>query len=100
MSQRTEITQFIFGQPLRRRQATAESRCQSLGRQLDMCRSALLTERNRRAEIEKQDRELRQELEEVEANLVGFSKLGGVDAQPLRLSKLTLLYVAGRQAWT
>ena len=83
---------------LRRRQATAESRCQSLGRQLEICRSALMTERSTRAEIEKQDRELRQELDEIEANLVGFSKLGGVDPQPLRLSKLTLLYVGGRQA--
>ena len=83
---------------LRRRQATAESRCQSLGRQLDMCRSALLTERSTRAEIEKQDRELRQELDEIEANLVGFSKPGSADPKPLRLSKLTLLYVGGRQA--
>jgi hypothetical protein len=57
-----------------------------------------MTERSTRADIEKQDRELRQELDEIEANLVGFSKLGGVDPQPLRLSKLTLLYVGGRQA--
>src|SRR5712675_2515643 len=39
---------------LRRRQATAESRCQSLGRQLEICRSALMTERSTRADIEKQ----------------------------------------------
>jgi hypothetical protein len=83
---------------LKRRLARAETRCERLERQLEAYRSALIAERRARAEIEKQDRELRQELAEIEATLAGIGQSGSADPQLPRLSNLTLLYVGGRQA--
>jgi hypothetical protein len=83
---------------LKRRLATTESRCKRFERELAECRSALIAERNARAETEKQDRELRRELDEVEASLASIPEIGNSSEQPRRLSNLTLLYVGGRQA--
>jgi hypothetical protein len=83
---------------LKRRLATAESHCERLERQLAECRSALTAERDARAETEKQDKELRQELDEVEASLADIAEVNNAKPQPPRLSNLTLLYVGGRQA--
>lgn len=83
---------------LKRRLARAETRCERLERQLEAYRSTLIAERRARAEIEKQDRELRQELTEIEATLAGIAQSGSADPQLPRLSNLTLLYVGGRQA--
>ena len=83
---------------LKRRLATAEARSGRLERQLEACRSALIAERNGRAEIKEQDRVLRAELLEVEAMLSGMMEPESGDQQPPRLSNLTLLYVGGRQA--
>jgi hypothetical protein len=83
---------------LKRRLARVETRCERLERQLETHRSALIAERRARAEIEKQDRELRQELAEIEATLAGIGQSGSADPQLPRLSNLTLLYVGGRQA--
>jgi len=80
---------------LKRRLATAESRCERLERQLAECRSDLITERNACAKTNRENRELRQELEEIEANLAG---IGDTSEPPRRLPNLTLLYVGGRQA--
>jgi len=83
---------------LKRRLAAAESRCESLKDQLKACRSALAAERNARSEIEKKDRELRRELDEIEASLAHIAKAGSSDPETPCLSELTLLYVGGRQA--
>jgi hypothetical protein len=83
---------------LRRRLATAETRCERLERQLRSCRTALEAERITRIKIEKQDNELQQELAEVEATLAEIVEIGRTDPRPPRLSNLTLLYVGGRQA--
>jgi hypothetical protein len=57
-----------------------------------------MAERSIRAEIEKENEELRRELTEAEADLVGITETGNADSQPPRSSNLTLLYVGGRQA--
>ena len=83
---------------LKRRLATAESHCERLERELAECRSALAAERDARTETEKQDKELRQELDEVEASLADIAEVNNAKRQPPRLLNLTLLYVGGRQA--
>ena len=83
---------------LKRRLAAAESRNERLERQLQVCRATLAAERSDRAEIEKENKLLRAELEELEASFAGVAKLGERDLQPSILSNLTLLYVGGRQA--
>ena len=83
---------------LKRRLATAEGHCERLERQLAECRSVLTAERDARAETEKQDKELRRELDEVEASLVDIAEVNNAKRPPPRLSNLTLLYVGGRQA--
>jgi hypothetical protein len=83
---------------LKRRLATAETRCERLERQLQTCRTALEAERITRTEIEKQDNELREELAELEATLSEIARPDSADPQLPRLSNLTLLYVGGRQA--
>jgi Uncharacterized protein conserved in bacteria (DUF2325) len=83
---------------LRRRLATAETRCERLERQLRSCRTALEAERITRIKIEKQDNELQEELAEVEATLAEIVETDGARPEPPRLSNLTLLYVGGRQA--
>jgi hypothetical protein len=83
---------------LKRRLATAESRCERLERRLEECGSALTAERSARADAEKQARELRQELEQVEASLAAIAEGGGRTDEPVRLPNLTLLYVGGRPA--
>jgi len=55
-------------------------------------------ERDARAETEKQDKELRRELDEVEASLADIAEVNSAKKQPPHLSNLTLLYVGGRQA--
>jgi hypothetical protein len=82
---------------LRRRLATAETRCERLERQLRSCRTALEAERITRIKIEKQDNELQEELAEVEATLAEIVETDGAGPEPPRLSNLTLLYVGGRQ---
>jgi hypothetical protein len=82
---------------LRRRLATAETRCERLERQLRSCRTALEAERITRIKIEKQDNELQEELAEVEATLAEIVETDGARPEPPRLSNLTLLYVGGRQ---
>lgn len=83
---------------LKRRLDTAETRSERLERQLDACRSALITERSARAGIEKQNRDLREELAGIEATLAGIAEIGSTEPQPPRLLNLTLLYVGGRPA--
>jgi Uncharacterized protein conserved in bacteria (DUF2325) len=83
---------------LKRRLASAESRCKRLECELKECRSALQDERIAHAETEKQDAELRQELEEVEASLADLAEIKNARRPPPRLLNLTLLYVGGRQA--
>jgi Uncharacterized protein conserved in bacteria (DUF2325) len=87
-----------FVADLKRRLATVESHCERLEGELAECRSALAAERDARAETEKQDKELRQELDEVEASLADIAEVNNAKRQPPRLSNLTLLYVGGRQA--
>jgi hypothetical protein len=87
-----------FVADLKRRLATAESHYERLERELAECRSALTAERDARAETEKQDKELRHELDEVEASLADIAEVNNAKPQPPRLSNLTLLYVGGRQA--
>jgi hypothetical protein len=60
---------------LKRRLATAESRCERLECDLAECRSALIAERDARAETQKQDSELRQELKEVDASLADLAEI-------------------------
>jgi hypothetical protein len=80
---------------LERRLATAASRCERLEVKLEELRSVLFAECDARAESDRQNRKLRQEIEAIEANLAA----GGDTSEPQpRLSKLTLLYVGGRQA--
>jgi len=83
---------------LKRRLATAESRCKRFEREIAEYRSALIGERDARAETERQDNELRQELEEVEASLADIVGIDDGRQPPPRLSNLTVLYVGGRQA--
>jgi hypothetical protein len=83
---------------LKRRLATAEGHCERFERELAECRSALTAERDARAETEKQDKELRRELDEVEASLADIAEVDNAKRQPPRLSNLTLLYVGGRRA--
>jgi hypothetical protein len=83
---------------VKRRLATAESHCERLELELAECRSALTAERDARAETEKQDKELRRELDEVEASLADIAEINHAKRQPPGLSSLTLLYVGGRQA--
>ena len=83
---------------LKSRLATAESRCKRLEHEIAEYRSALIGERDARAETERQDNELRQELEEVEASLADIVGIDNRRQPPPRLSNLTLLYVGGRQA--
>ena len=83
---------------LERRLATTESHCERLERELAECRSALTAERDARAETGKQNKELRQELDEVEASLADIAEVKNAKPQLPRLSNLTLLYVGGRQA--
>jgi Uncharacterized protein conserved in bacteria (DUF2325) len=83
---------------LKRRLATAESHCERLEGELAECRSTLTAERDARAETEKQDKELRQELDEVEASLADIVEVNNAKPQAPRPSNLTLLYVGGRQA--
>jgi len=83
---------------LKRRLATAENHCERLERELAECRSALTAERDARAETEKQDKELRRELDEVEVSLADIAEVNNAKRQPPCLSNLTLLYVGGRQA--
>jgi DNA repair exonuclease SbcCD ATPase subunit len=80
---------------LKRRLATAASRCERLEIKLEELRSGLVTEHNARAESDRQNRELRQEIEAIEASL---SAIGEANEPPQRLPNLTLLYVGGRQA--
>jgi hypothetical protein len=79
---------------LKRRLATAASRCQRLETKLEELRCDLVAERNARAESDRQNRELRQEIEAIEASL---SAIGDTNETP-QLPNLTLLYVGGRQA--
>jgi hypothetical protein len=60
---------------LNRRLATAESHCERLERELAEGRSALTAERDARVETEKQDKELGQELNQVEASLADIAKV-------------------------
>ena len=83
---------------VKRRLATAERHCEHLERELAECRSALTAERDACAETEKQAKELRHELDEVEASLADIAEVNNAKRQPPRLSNLTLLYVGGRQA--
>jgi hypothetical protein len=83
---------------LRRRLATAETRCERLESELQTCRTALEAERVTGIEIEKRDTELRLEFAEVEATLAKIVEIGHANPRPPRLSNLTLLYVGGRQA--
>jgi hypothetical protein len=83
---------------LKRRLATAESRCEHLKRQIEECRSLLVAARNAHAETVRQNGELRLELDEIEASLAGISGVGDPSEAPPRLPNLTLLYVGGRQA--
>jgi hypothetical protein len=83
---------------LKRRLASAESRCKGLERELKECRSALIGERDSRAKTEKQVNELRQELEQVEASLADVPGIDDGRQRPTHLLNLTLLYVGGRQA--
>jgi hypothetical protein len=85
---------------LKRRLATAESRCKRFECEIAKYRSTLIGERDARAATEKQDNELRQELEEVEASLADIVGIDNGRQSPPRLSNLTLLYVGGRQAQT
>lgn len=80
---------------LKRRLATAGSRCELLEIKLEELRSGLVAERNARAESDRENRELRQEIEAIEASL---SAIGDTNEPPQRLPNLTLLYVGGRQA--
>jgi hypothetical protein len=80
---------------LKRRLATAASRCERLEIELEELRSGLVAERNARAESDRQNQELRQEIEAVETSL---SAIGDTGEPPQRLANLTLLYVGGRQA--
>jgi Uncharacterized protein conserved in bacteria (DUF2325) len=80
---------------LKRRLATAASRCERLEIELQELRSGLVAERNARAESDRQNQELRQEIEAVEASL---SAIGDTSERRQRLANLTLLYVGGRQA--
>ena len=80
---------------LKRRLATATSRCERLEVKLEELRSALFAERDTRAENDRQNQELRQEIEAIEASLAASGDTN--EPQP-RLSNLTLLYVGGRQA--
>jgi septal ring factor EnvC (AmiA/AmiB activator) len=79
-----------FVADLKRRLATVESHCERLEGELAECRSALAAERDSRAETEKQDKELRQELDEVEASLADIAEVHSAKRQPPRLSNLTL----------
>jgi Uncharacterized protein conserved in bacteria (DUF2325) len=81
-----------------RRLAMAERHCERLEGELAECRSALIAERDARAEMEKQDKELRQEVDDVEASLADIVEVNNAKPQPPRLSNLTLLYVGGRKA--
>ena len=83
---------------LKRRLATAECRCERLERRLEECGSALITERSARADAEKEGRELRQELEQLEASLAVIADGDGTSQELVRLPSLTLLYVGGRPA--
>jgi septal ring factor EnvC (AmiA/AmiB activator) len=67
---------------VKRRLAAAESHCERLERELAECRSALTAERNARAETEKQDKELRRELDEVEASLADIAEVNNVGGRP------------------
>ena len=69
---------------LKRRLATAEGHCERLERQLAECRSVLTAERDARAETEKQDKELRRELDEVEASLVDIAEVNNAKRPPPR----------------
>jgi Uncharacterized protein conserved in bacteria (DUF2325) len=80
---------------LKRRLATAASRCKRLETKLEEFRSALVAERDARAERDRKNQELRQEIEAIEATL---SAIGDANEPPQRLPSLTLLYVGGRQA--
>jgi hypothetical protein len=80
---------------LKRRLATAASRCERLEIELEELRSGRVAERNARAESDRQNRELREEIEAMEASL---SVIGDTGEPPQRLANLTLLYVGGRQA--
>jgi hypothetical protein len=98
-SSESDLAMWVnFVADLKRRLATAESHCERLERELAECRSALTAERDARAETEKQDKELRHELDEVEASLADIAEVDNAKPQPPRLSNLTLLYVGGRQA--
>jgi len=81
-----------------KRLAAAESRGERLERQLETRRSALNAECNARAAADRQNQELRQELEEIEARLADIEDMGDAHEPRLRLPNLTLLYVGGRQA--
>jgi hypothetical protein len=80
---------------LKRRLATAASRCERLEVKLEELRSGLAAEHSARAESDRQNRELRQEVEAIEASLAA---IGDTSEPPQRLPNLTLLYVGGRQA--
>jgi hypothetical protein len=80
---------------LKRRLATAASRCERLEIKLEELRSGLAEECNARVESDRQNQELRQEIEAIEASL---SAISDTNESPQRLLNLTLLYVGGRQA--
>ena len=80
---------------LKRRLAAAASRCERLEIKVEELRAGLVAERNARAVSDRQNRELRQEIEAIEASL---SSIGDTNEPPQRLPNLTLLYVGGRQA--
>jgi hypothetical protein len=80
---------------LKRRLAMAASRCERLETKLEELRSGLVAERDARADSDRQNRELQQEIEAIETSL---SAVGDTNEPVWRLSNLTLLYVGGRQA--
>ena len=83
---------------LKRRLATVEARGERLEHELKECWSSLDAERLARAETERRDTELQEELEQVEASLAGLAGIDRPVQQSAPLSELTLLYVGGRQA--
>jgi hypothetical protein len=83
---------------LKRRLVTAESRRDRAEQQLEECRSALAANRAACVEAEQRERELRQELEAIEASLAVADEVDITTGETIRRLNVTLLYVGGRQA--
>jgi hypothetical protein len=82
---------------LERRLSSAEARCARADSRFEESRSALMAEGSKRLANEQRERQLRGELEAIEANLASLAEpIASGRAMP-RLLNLTLLYVGGRQ---